>query len=544
MSLFRCVLLVSLFSLLAAAGLYLLSPAFKYEAASSLFAGSAPSDYREFRGAYALLSTDASVDDRALRSLLEEGENFFAGEVVSESSQWVLLDTFDSLEKIPLDKYHSRVFSFDPRNDGYADKLKEIFIKDGRRFVYIPLAEGYFNIGRLDKQFEEIFSRSPAELHIPFSVEYFSVDRPSNNNFFLPYAAASLCLLVICLAAGKQNRKALCIIFLIPVISVLAWNGASGTACAALFFGLFILIKEPLYEIVSDSSLKRKIQSLKGVYKEIIYPYRFYWLFLPLFAAGVFVIVNFSQLKYLFLLAVFSAAAAVYIFSMKILSASSKDRRRFTPVMIMRRRFPEFDFSLYMLPFVIAAFYIVFSNPLGPAAFNSNRQFDHIIDEGDYYSHLNNQAYFSMRQMGGRQSAAFPGFFFAADGLPSMEASYANQAVDVDDFPPFPLENLMRFFNNVNSGQGIEDVHNDAAAGGRLRFFGNYAVNAQRISLLVLLLFLLPAFFINKRKKSYSSKIDFGNIKRISSKLRSKGINWNSKPLYNEKNPLRIKKDA
>jgi hypothetical protein len=102
----------------------------------------------------------------------------------------------------------------------------------------------------------------------------------------------------------------------------------------------------------------------------------------------------------------------------------------------------------------------------------------------------------------------------------------AGQTIDIDDFPPFPLKHLMGFFNDVNSGQRTDP---GVRGSGRI---------AEILSLLVLLLFIIPGLFVRK-KKDYSSKVNYDSLKRISEKLRLMGINWNKKPLYNSRSPLR-----
>jgi hypothetical protein len=522
MSFFRCVLLVSFISLSAALGLFFLS---------TVLPDSSAIRYDELRGGYAVLTTDTSIDDRTLRSILEAGLNYFGGEPVSESSLWVLLDEFDSLQKIPLDQYFSRIFYFDPRNDGYAGKLREIFIRDNQRFVYIPVKAGNWNPGLLDRKLNELLE------DIPFSVAYFTVGRPLVF-FFITYAVASLCLLIICFLKRKQNRTykeifSTCLV-LIPVFSSLAFFGVSGMVCAALLFALFILLREPLYELLTSKNSK----DLNFIYKEIILPYKFYWFLLPLFAAAFSILVIFLQLKLLFLLAVFAVAAAVFLFSLKILSVSHRERRRFAPVLIIKRRYPEFAFSVYMLPFAVTAFFLFFSVPFLPVSEHSN--VFATVSEQDYYAHLNHQAFFSTRQMSphneisGISSTVFPAFFFDADGLPSMEISPGvSQTININDFPPFPLKHLMDFFHDVNSG-----LRTNTGLGGIGRI-------AEMLSLLVLLLFIIPGLFV-KKKKEYSSKVSYDGLKRISEKLlepslqmRLMGINWNKKPLYNNRNLLR-----
>jgi len=511
MSFIRSCLFISLISLPAALGLLALGSVMGYE---------------EFRGGYAVLTTGDSIDDKTLRSSLEKGAAFFGGSPVSESSQWVMLDEFDAVRAIPLDTYSLRVASFDPRNDGYAEKVRQVFLRDGKRFVYVPLKAGNWNSSLLEKQFNDLLG------NIPFSVEYYGIGRPLHL-FFIAYAAASIGLFVICLVKKKSHIGAANIIVLIPVFSSLAFFGAAGIAAAALLFALFIMLREPLNELVTltGSFLKQDGNIFKLIYKEIILSYKYYWFFLPVFALFFSALIIFSQLKVLFFLAVLICALAVFFLSLRILTFSAGSRKRFAPVLIMRHRFPEFAFSFFMLPFVIAAFLTFFFTPYMSGSYVSNSKFDAMLNEQDYLAHLSYQASFSTQQFGASFSA-FPAFFLDTDGLPSMyDYNSANQAVNIDNFPPFPLKNLMDFFHNVNSGK-----RTDAGSGTSTRF-------TELMSLLVLLLFLFPGLFFRTKGDS-PPKLDFSGLKRFSAELRLKGINWNKTHMYNKKNPLRFRKDA
>jgi len=509
MSFFRSVLLASLVSLLAALCL--------------LFLGSAMG-YEEFRSGYAVLTTDDSIEDKVIRSHLESGEIFFGGSPISESSQWVLLDEFDSIKRIPLDQYPSRIFPFDPRNDGYAAKLMELFVKDGKRFVYVPLFAGSWKTNFLNKKFIELMG------NIPFSVEYYGIGRPLIL-FFGVYAAASVILLYLCYVKRKIHRSIVNIIPMVPVLSSLGFFGAAGIGSAALLFALFILLKEPLNELVNPPPPMGKMKrfKFKSIYKEIIVPYKFYWLFLPLFAAAFSILIIFSPLKLIFLIAVTAASFAVFFFSLKIVSFSGVEHRRFNPLSIKRKRFPEFVFPMYILPFVAGAFIIMFFLPFMSGSYNSGRKFDVNLSEQDYYEHLTYQATFSTRQLS-TSSAAFPAFSFDADGLVSMNKTNANQSVKMSDFPAFPLKHLMEFFNNVNNG----DIVNSGKNTGGIK---------ENLSLLTLLLFLLPALIFRKNGDNSQDGASEGEETYLE-KLRSTGINWNKKLLYNDAGPLRSRKDA
>jgi len=507
MSFFRSVLLASLISLLAALCL--------------LFIGSAMG-YEEFRGGYAVLITSDSIEDSTILSRFESADLFFGGTPVSESSQWVFLDEFDSIKKIPLDQFSSRIFPFDPRNDGYAGKLKDVFVRDGKRFVYVPLFTGNWKANSLDKKFNELMG------DIPFSVEYYGIGRPLAL-FFIIYAAASFILLIMCYAKRKVHRSIVNIIPMIPVLSSLGFFGAAGIGSAALLFALFILLKEPLNELVNPPPSIKKGTKLGNIYKEIIAPYKFYWLFIPVFAAALSILTIFSQLKVLFLIAVTAASFAVFFFSLKIVSFSGVEHKRFNPLMILRRRFPEFVFPMYILPFVIGAFLAMFFTPFMSGSYDSGNKFDVIVTEQDYYDHLTYQTSFSTSRLGVSPSS-FPAFSYDTDGLVTMNKTVASQSVKMSDFPGFPLKQLMDFFNNVNNG----DIVNSDKSTGRIQ---------ENLSLLVLLLFLFPGLlFRGKNDDTNSGASD--DLKKNSGKLRSIGINWNNKLLYNDGGLLRSRKDA
>jgi hypothetical protein len=507
MSAFRSCLLLCLISLPLSFGLFLIGRTL---------------GYGEFRGGYAVLSFDASVDDSLLRGLLSDTGGF-AGAPVSESSQWVMLDNFFSLETVPLDKYLTRVTTFDPRNDGYAAALREVFVRDGKRFVYVPLEQGNWTPLLLDKKFKTLLA------DIPFSGEYYGTGMPLKL-FYAAYAAASLCLLIICYVKKFTPHNIIKIAMLIPVFFCLAFFGAAGIAFAAMLFAFFIFFKEPFNELSASvrSSFGGNSGKLKLIYKEIIKPYSMHWLFLPVFAAAFGIAVVFSKLKLLFLLAVFAAACAVFFFSSKVLSLSGGGHRRFNPVLIISRPCVDFTFCLCMLPFTAAAFFAVFFSPYISGAYASEGKFETIIEERDYYAHLAFQSGFSTRRLGAAFDSGYPSYIFDENGLPYPDGNYSGeQAFNMNDFPAFPLRHLMDFFQNVNEG---------GKAGGK----GKRDLNEIPV-LAVLLLFLIPLFI--KRKDAYPAKNNIEGIKRFSVKPRIKNA-MNKTNVYGGKYRPRILKDA
>jgi hypothetical protein len=508
MSFFRAVLLLCFVSLSAAFGLF--------------FAGSA-SSAGKFRGGYAVLSVDSSIEDGVLVERLNAGKSGFAGSPVCESSQWVILDDFGSMEVVPLDKYSARLNSFDPRNDGYAEKLKNVFVRDGKRFVYIPLKAGNFAPSLLDKHFKDMLG------DIPFSVDYFGIGKPFAL-FFIACAASSLAALAVCYVKKNFRRYAASVAALLPVLFPLAFFGASGIAACALFLGFSVLLAEPLNELNAVLLSGAGISKQKRIYKEAVEPYRMHWLFFAVFALSLGVITAFSQLKVLFVLAVFAAVCAVLFLSIRASSLWKGKRRRFTPVLIIRRRVPDFAFCAYMLPFTAAAFLVILLAPFMSGAPVSNGKFYAAVNEQDYFAHLAFQSSFSTRQMG-EPSSSYPAYKFDEDGLPSPHKNLnAGADVNFDKFPPFPLKHLTEFFNSVNTT-------------GRLTPSSGFLGGAENLPLLVLLLFIFPGLFL-KGNIDFPAEGHFAGLKRFYGKLRRTDINRKKVLVYNSNNSLRLRKDA
>lgn len=507
MSHFRTFLLIGLVSLSVSLGLFIIGSKI---------------EYNEYNGGYAVLAynDDSPVNDKILCSLLDDAKNYFSGEPVCESSQWVLLDEFDSLQMIPLDLFSNRVFSNDPRNDGYAEKLKNVFIRNGKRFVYIPLKAGTWFPSELDNQFQNQLR------DISFSVNYFGIEKPFFI-FFIIYAGAVLALLILCYVKKNKNSSAAGIISLMPVFFCFSFSGAPGIACAAVLLGLFVMLGEPVSELAGILWMKGSGRGM--IYKDVIKPYSLYWLLFPLFMAALGAISFFSQIKFSFLLFTFTASCAVFFFSVRTMTLSGGSHRRFSPVLIIKRRMPDFAFSVYMLPFAAAAFLALLVTPFFSGNFISGDKFDCIIEEQDYFAHLSFQASFSMRQLSG-SNAGYPVYMAGEDGLPviSEKTAASNPAARFDEYPPFPLKNLMDFLKDVNSGG------NAPSGGGTVK---------DIFSLFILLIFILPGLLF-KGKNNLRSRDDFEISKRFSLNLKWTDKNHKKVLLFNDKNNLRFRKDA
>jgi hypothetical protein len=182
-----------------------------------------------------------------------------------------------------------------------------------------------------------------------------------------------------------------------------------------------------------------------------------------------------------------------------------------------------------MLPFALAAATAALLAPSVPGDVISNDKFYQLIDEKEYYEHLEFQASFSARQLG-RDDAGYPGYILDEDGLLSPDGGTKTvPAMQYDDFPPFPLKDLMETLSGVNAGN-----RKSLERGG--------GEGVENLPLLMLLVFIIPGFFF-KNSIFFSRTNRFSNVKK-SEKLAWSDIDRKKALLYNKRNALRFLKDA
>jgi hypothetical protein len=139
---------------------------------------------------YAVLRVDADLPDRVIGDrLVASIDNYISIGFVSESTQWVFLNDFDTLLSIPLDEYQERlavsVLRPDPRDDGYAARLHSFFVRNNQRLFFIPFARPSLT-EELDTVWVQKTRSGSAKLEaaiakgldeIPFSIEWLGYDR-------------------------------------------------------------------------------------------------------------------------------------------------------------------------------------------------------------------------------------------------------------------------------------------------------------------------------------------------------------------------------
>ena len=480
-------------------------------------------EYEKFTGGYAILSADASIQENVLLEILEKNENDYLGTPVSQSSQWVLLDNFSFIERIPLDKYSQRVFPFDPRNDGYAQKLKDFFIINGKSVIYIPLLSSFWNPAFLDRQFKNMMDG------IDYSIEYYGAVKPVYI-YFIIYAASLTAFFIIFYFKNKINNKIVIFLPAVLPLSALSFFGISGIISAALIIYFFILMKEPLADLVKLPVFFSKsiVKILTQVKKEIFKPYRSYFPVIPVFIVLFTLIIYFSRINFLFFAAVFFASLFIYLYTLKKTVDLKNNRRRFNPVMIIKNRFPDFSSSVCIIPFAVFSIILLL---FIPDMENKSKIESNILSglsEIEYYEHIQYQETFSTRRLGTYSSAFFT-YSYGEDGLPVQDEISKNQNIVKNDYPPFPLKEIVDFFSNNN-----EEFSDNIKKQDFLE---------EEISIITLAVLIISSFFIRIKKNDFD-KNRFTGKNKNKANIRFKGINRNKSLLYNSRNDMLIRKDA
>jgi hypothetical protein len=358
--------------------------------------------------------------------------------VLSESGLWVFLDNFGGLERLPLESWTERVLPFDPRNDGYAEKLHLFFVHGGKRFFFVPLA---------GKRFQKFEKALPGVLGAPFSLDFYGYGAPLYP-FIILFFAAGLGFLFL----SKSFLSAA----VLPAMAAFSLGGPRPLVLAGFLAAFTRLLAEPVFELF----VSRRYRAYGGAVRlwECMAPYRK----LLFSAAALLACYCFTALSGTFfemILAGMTAAAAagIFVLSVRLESLRGKPQKhvRFRAVPILREEVKMKFFPVEALPFTLAALLALIPALLpGPMNFGGGTieaLESFLVSEDDYLAHASFQAGFSYRPLSGGDSAYFS---YTVDGnpaglpeLPPFPESSVPEDVSAD-IPPFPLGGLVNFLKN------------------------------------------------------------------------------------------------
>ena len=410
---------------------------------------------------YAVLALNSSEDDRCIREILEQAglEN-----IISESSQYIPLDDFGSLRMVQLDTFHTEIKDIDPRDTGYAARLKDFFVHDGQRFFFIPLeAIGGNRTGNIKSKLDSVL------YGIPFSLAFWGHEPP-----FLLYFALIAVGCIFTLYFSQSRRLFL---YQIPVLLAMGWGGGAAALLAAILCGIWELLREPLRElsVARRYNNKRKDYAgdgLRGLL-ERLKPFKInisLILFFLIFALIFSVTGNLSPVP---MIAACLCFFLINYFSFQIEKerASKNKHILFTPVLLFPIRSKTFSLFPFIMPFA-AVFLLAVSLPRFFPEFSPPSKNVDLINPGyfvtseDYYRHMAFQHSFSFRSLNHPHSLdghapfnrdSYLHYYLGDDGL--IAGSLGPDASLTEDHP-FPLEKLMDFLLNYDNKPAAQAVNN------------------------------------------------------------------------------------
>ncbi|MDR3171699.1 MAG: hypothetical protein LBU17_08760 [Treponema sp.] len=486
---------------------------------------------------YAVLRVDAAYPDKLIGDALSGGLGGRYPPItnyLSESTQWVFLDDFGALVRIPLEEYRERIETFDPRDDGYAQRLQAFFVRDGKRLFFIPfsreLMRGAFKTTRTDTLLNRVlstlsawwntsgigFGKPPGIVHfeqsltaalgdIPFSIEYLGHAEQPLLFYCILFALAAVVSLVL-------SDAPLITAALFPSLGAFVCAGPLGLTLAAALTALFSALTQPLREL---------LVSLRYRYKDR--PTKRPW-FLSLVYALLYGILCYMG-KIPPVLGIMDLVCCFAVFWASLFAESNQgkaqDHVRFTPVTIMEEH-PAF-FPRTIIPFALVSFQaLLIPRMLGnvnpyhqPASLEDH--FLCVIDAAEYERHAMFQASFSITPLGDGDvhASTYVRYYIGADGLIAHTRAYT-QAIPVYDdsdkkdkiqknqeIPPFPLAGLMEFLGNS------AHTHAEHVPG------SNTTEAPEFIPEALVLGFCIPAIFQRKQGKGKKKKMLVYNDKRI-----------------------------
>jgi hypothetical protein len=397
---------------------------------------------------YAVVSVDVSLNDRRIGGLLDSAG--LEGEYFSESTQWIDIDDFGALRKIPLDTYREEIEPFDPRDDGFAGKLRAFFVREGKRFFFIPLAEG----GGGRKKLEKILFRALED--IPFDVEFLGEYRS-----FLPYLFLQApCALAAIFLSGFPPGF---VFQLFPLLGFVR-GGPPALVLAALLACFWALFRDPLDELFAAPH-RQDFYAGPGLrrFGEKLYPYR-----LNMMLAVVFLLLFgfVGVISGLPLLPVWTGLAASWGLCFLARAAEAERQKRaahfrFKPVIMLPGRVKVAPLFPVAAVFGPAVFLSLLAPLFFPSLTSSPKEVQAVSDprflvsQADYEAHIAFERAFSRMPLGSNSPGeGYFRYYLGDDGLIAGSEDEGYDGGREEEIPSFPLENLMEFLLQYKNSAG------------------------------------------------------------------------------------------
>ncbi|MDR2096510.1 MAG: hypothetical protein LBP76_13490 [Treponema sp.] len=426
----------------------------------------------DFSPVYLEIRVEESFSDRLVRDLLASDEVVQAAgiekpeeSVISESNQWVFFDDFGNIKRIPLDQYGEGLEPFDPRNDGYADKLRSFFVHDGLRRFFFPFTPDFS--GFAFKNLKKALASSLKD--IPFSLVF--LGKQETVFWYLLIFAGSL-FLTLALSGHPLLYAAL-----IPALLPFALMRGRGFAPCACLLTFSALLHEPLGEFFTGMRYNKDL-SRPGVAADRLGVFKTYWILALVFLVLYWFLIIWNSIGIAAGGAVFFCFTLIFLNCLKTRSLRGKSRGhvRFTPVFILSRHPLKPDIFLrFLLPSMLGLGFLLWFPPLrdlinpidGEAETEAGTLLERLYPD-DYRAHALYQRFFSYLPLGtdveifkgNGVSSSYLRYYTGSDGLISgayrddtetwgtaaLWGNFGGIEGQNTAFPPFPLAPLMDFF--------------------------------------------------------------------------------------------------
>ena len=396
---------------------------------------------------YAVLAFDKNLEDRRIGELLKaSGFNDF----FSESSAMVYFDDFGYQKGFFLDQYDEEIASFDPRNDGYAQKLQSFFVNRGNRYFFIPLED----TGRQDL-IRKKFALALGD--IPYELDILGISGSIFWYFIFQFIAVSIVFLI----SRDKWRYAL----QIPVLLCFSWLGISGIMLSAILTGIWELLRDPLEELFSSRPFGNTRERFWRFHIHFFWCILFFVFFcilsfgLPIGTQkpGTGALFRTGNIPALPLWSGFFCFFCIEIISF-LIKGSKLHRRGFTPVMILlfpaKTRVFRKPVSIFACTALVALGLLrILPGFSFKQAENYTEKYPNIPGQKEYEAHMAFQSAFSMMPLGDNLGdTEYLHYYLGNDGL--IAGTMDSFKASAWDIPEFPLEKLSDFLLNYGNRAG------------------------------------------------------------------------------------------
>ena len=399
----------------------------------------------------AVLVLDEFQDDRRIAGILARGgiDGF-----ISESSQLVPVDNFGELKMVPLYSFGNEFEVFDPRDDGYASKLRAFFVQDGKRYFFLPLEDSPGNTWLvLKKRIVSLLGETPFTLVV--------LGRSSPVFWYFALLAFA------CASALYFSRSKRLLVYGLPVLLASGWGGVPAFLLSAILLGVWELLREPLRELSAARYIKKITSGPALNFYARMKPFALNIFLVFLFLAFLAVYSIAGNLAFVPLAACCACFFFLYFLSFKAEAGKVRKTHHipFVPAPMFPFKKRTFLLSPLLFSFGIGAALAIVLPMVFP--FGGNGRLpdlinDNLVSSEDYYRHIHYETSFSYRSLNRDldqdmfrepapetfQEDGYLRYYLGEDGLIAGGIPYT--AGDNNAVPPFPLEKLMNFLVNYN----------------------------------------------------------------------------------------------